>query len=145
MLFYCPQSDPLTDMINRVRMTTRGKVTGKSEQLAVLNNAEQEALYGLPDFDDAQRLDQPVSQVAFTFGLLSLALASSLAGKLQERFGVCRVTQGAGIALGRFFLLTDHVNSLVILYLCVVAKIWGTGGAGGLSDNVSHIRGISSA
>lgn len=31
--------------------------TGKSERLAVLNNAEQEALYGLPDFDDAQRLE----------------------------------------------------------------------------------------
>jgi hypothetical protein len=26
-------------------MTTRGKATGKSERLAVLNNAEQEALY----------------------------------------------------------------------------------------------------
>ena len=32
-------------------MTTRGKATGKSERLAVLNNAEQEALYGLPDFE----------------------------------------------------------------------------------------------
>lgn len=38
-------------------MTTRGKATDKSERLAVLNNAEQEALYGLPDFDDAQRLE----------------------------------------------------------------------------------------
>jgi len=37
-------------------MTTRGKVTGKSERLAVLNSAGQEALYGLPDFDDGQRL-----------------------------------------------------------------------------------------
>lgn len=38
-------------------MTTRGKATGKSERLAVLNHAEQEALYGHPDFDDAQRLE----------------------------------------------------------------------------------------
>jgi TnpA family transposase len=38
-------------------MTTRGKTAGKSDRLAVLNNAEQEALYGLPDFDDAQRLE----------------------------------------------------------------------------------------
>ncbi|EHJ8972868.1 DUF4158 domain-containing protein, partial [Salmonella enterica] len=38
-------------------MTTRGKATGKSERLAVLSNAEQEALYGLPDFNDAQRLE----------------------------------------------------------------------------------------
>ncbi|OOW86836.1 transposase [Xanthomonas campestris pv. vitiswoodrowii] len=29
----------------------------KSERLTVLSDAEQEALYGLPDFDDAQRLD----------------------------------------------------------------------------------------
>jgi hypothetical protein len=31
--------------------------TSKSERLAVLSPAEQDALYGLPDFDDAQRLD----------------------------------------------------------------------------------------
>ena len=29
----------------------------KSERLTVLSEAEQEALYGLPDFDDAQRLE----------------------------------------------------------------------------------------
>ena len=29
----------------------------KSERLAVLSDAEQEALYGLPDFDDGQRLE----------------------------------------------------------------------------------------
>ncbi|MFA0080316.1 DUF4158 domain-containing protein, partial [Vibrio artabrorum] len=38
-------------------MASSGKAAGKSERLAVLNNAEQEALYGLPDFDDAQRLE----------------------------------------------------------------------------------------
>lgn len=38
-------------------MTTRDKATGKSERLAVLTNAEQEALYGLPDFNYAQRLE----------------------------------------------------------------------------------------
>ncbi|MGW9796690.1 uncharacterized protein DUF4158 [Serratia sp. 121840015-2] len=38
-------------------MTTRNKATGKSERLAVLNSDEQEALYALPDFDDAQRLE----------------------------------------------------------------------------------------
>ncbi|STD24827.1 Putative resistance protein [Enterobacter asburiae] len=44
----------------------------------------------------------PVSQVAFSFGLLSLGLAisSSVAGKLQERFGVKRVTMASGILLG---------------------------------------------
>jgi hypothetical protein len=32
-------------------------VTAKSERLAVLSDAEQEALYSLPDFDDTQRLE----------------------------------------------------------------------------------------
>jgi hypothetical protein len=32
-------------------------MTTKSERLTVLSDAEQEALYGLPDFDDAQRLE----------------------------------------------------------------------------------------
>ena len=32
-------------------------MANKSERLAVLSNAEQFALYGLPDFDDGQRLD----------------------------------------------------------------------------------------
>ena len=32
-------------------------MTAKSERLAVLSEAEQHALYGLPDFDDAQRLE----------------------------------------------------------------------------------------
>ena len=38
-------------------MVSGGKAAGKSERLAVLSNAEQEALYGLPDFDDAQQLE----------------------------------------------------------------------------------------
>jgi hypothetical protein len=32
-------------------------MTVKSKRLTVLSDAEQEALYGLPDFDDAQRLE----------------------------------------------------------------------------------------
>ncbi|EUM08076.1 hypothetical protein L465_00388 [Enterobacter sp. BIDMC 29] len=36
-------------------MTTHGGATGKSERLLVLNDAEQEALYGLPDFDEGQQ------------------------------------------------------------------------------------------
>ena len=48
-----------------------------------------------------------MSQVAFSFGLLSLGLAisSSVAGKLQERFGVKRVTMASGILLGVGLLL----------------------------------------
>lgn len=46
----------------------------------------------------SDKLGEPVSQVAFSFGLLSLglALSSSVAGKLQERFGVKRVTMASG-------------------------------------------------
>ncbi|VFS69829.1 Inner membrane protein yhjX [Raoultella planticola] len=53
------------------------------------------------------KLDEPVSQVAFSFGLLSLglALSSSVAGKLQERFGVRRVTMASGVLLGSAFSL----------------------------------------
>ncbi len=46
----------------------------KNERLAVLSEAEQEALYGLPDFDDAQRLEY----LALTEA--ELALASSRSG-----------------------------------------------------------------
>ena len=41
----------------------------KSERLTVLSDAEQEALYGLPDFDDAQRLEY----LALTENELALA------------------------------------------------------------------------
>jgi OFA family oxalate/formate antiporter-like MFS transporter len=43
--------------------------------------------------------------VAFSFGLLSLglALSSSVAGKLQERFGVKRVTMASGFCWGWAF------------------------------------------
>lgn len=78
------------------------------------------------------KLSEPVSQVAFAFGLLSLALAvaSSLAGKLQERFGVQRVTLGAGLMLGLGFFLTAQANNLVMLYLCAGVLVGLADGAG---------------
>ncbi|MCD5362889.1 MFS transporter [Chromobacterium aquaticum] len=78
------------------------------------------------------KLSEPVSQVAFAFGLLSLALAvaSSLAGKLQERFGVQRVTLGAGLLLGLGFFLTAQANNLVMLYLCAGVLVGLADGAG---------------
>jgi OFA family oxalate/formate antiporter-like MFS transporter len=65
----------------------------------------------------SDKLGAPVSQVAFSFGLLSLglALSSSVAGKLQERFGVKRVTMASGIMLGVGFFLTQEVASLQVL------------------------------
>ena len=60
----------------------------------------------------AQKLDAPVSQVAFSFGLLSLGLAvsSSVAGKLQERFGVRNVAIGAGLLMALGLYLTAQAN-----------------------------------
>ena len=49
-------------------------MTNKSERLAVLSEAEQEALYGLPDFDEAQQLEYLAMSEA------ELALASSRPG-----------------------------------------------------------------
>ncbi|WP_318506175.1 L-lactate MFS transporter [Photobacterium leiognathi] len=67
----------------------------------------------------ADKLSEPVSRVAFSFGILSLALAvaSSMAGKMQERFGVRKVTIGAGILLGASLLLTAHATNLILLYV----------------------------
>ena len=80
----------------------------------------------------AVKLDEPVSQVAFVFGLLSLSLAvaSSMAGKLQERFGVRNVTLGAGLLLGVGFLLTAQASNLMMLYLCAGILVGFADGTG---------------
>ena len=66
-------------------------MTAKSERLAVLSDAEQEALYGLPDFDDGQQLDF----LALTE--TELALASSRPGRLAQVYCIsiivkCKLT-----------------------------------------------------
>ena len=80
----------------------------------------------------SDKLGQPVSQVAFSFGLLSLglALSSSVAGKLQERFGVKRVTIASGILLGLGFILTAHANNLMMLWLSAGVLVGIADGAG---------------
>jgi OFA family oxalate/formate antiporter-like MFS transporter len=80
----------------------------------------------------AEKLNEPVSQVAFSFGLLSLglALSSSVAGKLQERFGVKRVTMASGILLGLGFFLTAHSNNLLMLWLSAGVLVGVADGAG---------------
>ncbi|MGL5992547.1 MAG: MFS transporter, partial [Aeromonas sobria] len=80
----------------------------------------------------SDKLDEPVSQVAFAFGLLSLSLAvaSSMAGKLQERFGVRNVTLGAGVLLGIGFFLTAHASNLAMLYLCAGILVGFADGTG---------------
>ncbi|NQZ50047.1 MAG: OFA family MFS transporter [Moritella sp.] len=67
----------------------------------------------------ADKLSVPVSRVAFSFGILSLslAIASSLSGKLQERFGVRKVTICAGLLLGASLSLTAYASNLILLYV----------------------------
>ena len=80
----------------------------------------------------SDKLGAPVSQVAFSFGLLSLGLAisSSVAGKLQERFGVKRVTMASGILLGLGFFLTAHSSNLMMLWLSAGVLVGLADGAG---------------
>ena len=86
----------------------------------------------------AQKLDAPISEVAFSFGLLSLglAIASSLAGKLQERFGVRNVTIGAGILMALGFWLTAHADNLMMLYLSAGILV-------GLADGAGYLMTLS--
>ncbi len=86
----------------------------------------------------ADKLHQPVSQVAFAFGLLSLALAvaSSVAGKFQDRFGVRNVTIGAGVLLAVGFCLTAYATNLVMLWLCAGILV-------GLADGIGYLMTLS--
>lgn len=86
----------------------------------------------------SQKLDASISQVAFSFGLLSLglAIASSLAGKLQERFGVRRVTIGAGLLMASGFWLTAHADNLMMLYFSAGLLV-------GLADGAGYLMTLS--
>ncbi len=86
----------------------------------------------------AQKLDAPISEVAFSFGLLSLglAIASSLAGKLQERFGVRNVTIGAGVLMAIGFWLTAQADNLMMLYLSAGILV-------GLADGAGYLMTLS--
>ncbi len=67
----------------------------------------------------AEKLGVGVDRVAFSFGILSLSLAvaSSLSGKFQERFGVTKVTVAAGVLMGLGLLLTSMASNLAMLYI----------------------------
>ncbi|WP_034948147.1 L-lactate MFS transporter [Erwinia oleae] len=86
----------------------------------------------------SHKLDAPVGQIAFSFGLLSLglAIASSVAGKLQERFGVRNVTIGAGLLLATGFYLTAHADNLFMLYLSAGVLV-------GLADGAGYLMTLS--
>ncbi|MFP1592413.1 hypothetical protein ACLB1M_27885 [Escherichia coli] len=68
----------------------------------------------------------------FLFRLVKsgLAISSSVAGKLQERFGVKRVTMASGILLGLGFFLTAHSDNLMMLWLSAGVLVGLADGAG---------------
>lgn len=80
----------------------------------------------------SSKLSEPLTQVAFTFGLLSLALAvgSSLSGRLQEKFGLRRVAITAGLALGLGLYLTSTASNLTLLYIYGGILVGAADGAG---------------
>ncbi|CAO96170.1 MFS transporter [Erwinia tasmaniensis] len=84
------------------------------------------------------KMAAPVSQIAFSFGLLSLslALASSVAGKLQDRFGVRHVTLGAGLLMAIGLALTASANNLFMLYLSAGVLV-------GLADGAGYLMTLS--
>lgn len=86
----------------------------------------------------AAKLHQPVSQIAFAFGLLSLALAvaSSVAGKFQDIFGVRKVTLGAGVLLGVGFCLTAYAPNLIMLWICAGLLV-------GFADGIGYLMTLS--
>ena len=60
-------------------------MTTKSKRLSVLSEAEQEALYGLPDFDDGQQLD------FLSLSEAELALAASRPGILAQVYCILQI------------------------------------------------------
>lgn len=80
----------------------------------------------------AQKLGESISQVAFSFGLLSLGLAisSSVAGKLQERFGVRKVTMASGLLLGFGLAMTSWSHNLLMLWFSAGILVGLADGAG---------------
>ncbi|GGZ10997.1 MFS transporter [Shewanella fodinae] len=90
----------------------------------------------------AEKLNVPVDNVAFSFGILglSLALASSISGKMQERFGVTKVTIAAGLMMGAGLLLTAHASSVAMLYLCAGLLLGFADGTGYLLTLSNCVR-----
>lgn len=98
--------------------------------------------WSLFNSDLADKLDIPVDNVAFAFGILSLslALASSVSGKLQERFGVRRVTIASGVMMGIALLLTSQSTNIAMLYLCAGFLLGAADGTGYLMTMTNCVR-----
>lgn len=90
----------------------------------------------------ANKLHSSVTSVACTFGILclGLAIASSLAGKLQDKFGVKIVTFSAGVLMLIGLTLTGTSSSLLALWLAGGVLVGVADGAGYLLTLTNCVR-----
>nr|WP_024965271.1 MFS transporter [Pantoea sp. IMH] len=125
-------TQPLSPSVNRTRWLT---LVGTIITQFALGSVYTWSLF---NGQLSHKLAASVSEVAFSFGLLSLglAIASSLAGKLQERFGVRNVTIGAGVLMAVGFFLTAHSENLFMLYLSAGVLV-------GLADGAGYLMTLS--
>ncbi|MFF2019216.1 OFA family MFS transporter [Paenibacillus sp. NPDC058177] len=79
-----------------------------------------------------------LSSVAITFSITSFALAFAtlFAGKLQDRFGLRRLTGTAGIVLGLGLMLSSQASSLPMFYLLAGLIV-------GYADGTAYITSLS--
>ena len=95
-------------------------MANKSERLAVLSNAEQFALYGLPDFDDGQRLEY------LSLSEPELALACSRPGLHTRIYCVLqigyfkRVFEKHHMRVRRFSISRTATRSIMVSEVCTL-------------------------
>jgi OFA family oxalate/formate antiporter-like MFS transporter len=79
-----------------------------------------------------------LSSVSITFSITSFALAFAtlFAGKLQDRFGLRRLTAAAGILLGLGLILSSQASSLPMFYLLAGVIV-------GYADGTAYITSLS--
>lgn len=79
-----------------------------------------------------------LNSVSITFSITSFALAFAtlFAGKLQDRFGLRRLTATAGIVLGLGLILSSQANSLLMFYILAGVIV-------GFADGTAYITSLS--
>lgn len=79
-----------------------------------------------------------LNAVSITFSITSFALAFAtlFAGKLQDRFGLRRLTAAAGIMLGLGLILSSQAHSLLMFYLLAGVVV-------GFADGTAYITSLS--
>lgn len=79
-----------------------------------------------------------LNAVSITFSITSFALAFAtlFAGKLQDRFGLRRLTATAGIVLGLGLILSSQANSLLMFYVLAGVIV-------GFADGTAYITSLS--